>query len=386
MFRTIRFASQQNRLNDARGRSCCASMKNVAIVAVAAAMMSVGLAGCGKDDGKDASTQVVSVKPLPVPTHQDKSESDRPREPEVSTAKLQPADAKDDAAYKSLFLDSSRLSGWVKTQAVTGGTAAAINDYLPELAEVLKPYQPVRVARAAYQRYNRQTLEPVTAILVEAPSHADAYGMLSVASPSVDTIKVGVVCRIDPDDKDMYILRGKYLGVFRGSSRSVESGKAMELLAGKIMFELPGRGGAPNLVSMFMSEGLPMARTFYIRDLVAMRGPGGRDILDAIGMTQTDKFSTALQLGPKAEFAIAAFTVENWETPDVLWVAKYPSHEQAMKAYSAYRLLMRKSSKDRLTQNTLIKEPRGAYLFGCWTMDAESLVHLMKAVEKSFSE
>jgi hypothetical protein len=174
--------------------------------------------------------------------------------------------------------------------------------------------------------------------------------------------------------------------VFRGSSRSVESGKAMELLAGKIMFELPGRGGAPNLVSMFMSEGLPMARTFYIRDLVAMRGPGGRDILDAIGMTQTDKFSTALQLGPKAEFAIAAFTVENWETPDVLWVAKYPSHEQAMKAYSAYRLLMRKSSKDRLTQNTLIKEPRGAYLFGCWTMDAESLVHLMKAVEKSFSE
>lgn len=363
------------------------SVRTMCATTCVAAMMVASLAGCGKEGEQDKSTKVISAKPLPLPTKEQTEPKAEPKR-DVSTAKLQAADAKDDAAYKSLFLESARLNDWVKTKAVTGGTGAVINDYLPELAEVLKPYQPVRVAKATYQRYRNDVLETVNAVIVEAPSEADAYGMLSVASPSADLIKVGVVCRVDPDDKDMYILRGKYLGVFRGTSQSKgsEFAKAMELLAGKVMFELPGRGGAPNLVSLFLTEGLPSARTFYIRDLVAMRGPGGRDILDAIGMVQTDKFTTALQLGAKTEFVVAAFDVENWETPDVIWIARYPSHEAAMKAYSAYRLLMKKSSSDRLTQNTLIKEPRTTYLFGCWTMDAESLVHLMKAMEKSFSE
>lgn len=335
-------------------------------------MVLAGLAvysGCGRED-KPAKKPAPPARPARV-------------ERTTPLPELKPADDRDAADYAGLLLASDRTAGWTKTEPVRG--AAGTGPFVGELAAVLAPYRPVRTARATYQAYHDRAVERVEATIIEAPSTADAYGMLSVACPGEDMIKLANVYR-QMGPEAICILRGKYLGLFKARTTGQDKDhlvKGLELLAGKIMFELPGRGGPPMLVSIFQSEQLPAARTFFLRDLASLRGPGGEGLVDEIGLADPKRMTKLLELGEDVEFALAAFEVKDWPGRDVVWLARYPTAQQARRVYAAYRkVLDGRSSTDALGNNTIIKPARRRFLLGCWTKEAESLALLTKAIEQ----
>jgi len=130
---------------------------------------------------------------------------------------------------------------------------------------------------------------------------------------------------------------------------------------------------------------MPPAETYFLRDLTSL--DHRQELLAYLDLRDTRKMNHLLQLGPNVKFALAAFTIENWTGPDVIWIAQYPSREQALAVYNAYRQVLREAPPERkLPGNTMLMAPQGSYLLGCWTLEAESLVHLMPEIRKHLPE
>jgi len=309
----------------------------------------------------------------------------------TKTPKLTSADDRDDPQYSLMFPASEKVEDWIKTEPVQGADGKDIGKFLPELASVLKPFRPELVAATTYQRFHDNLLETIRACLVRAPSTEDAYGMLTVSCPGKDLSKIGDLWRRARPD-EAYVIRGSYFGIFtcefsKAATRKPTAAdrqhliKGLERLAGKTMFDLPGRGGQPTLVKMFQTEKMPAAQTFFLRDLASLDGPAGSELVDQIGLNEPARMNSLLKLGPEVQFALAAFEVKDWPGHDVVWLAKYPSPEQALKVYQDYREVLRKAAPDpdgirtsmTLAENTMLKPPRGKFLLGCWTVEAEPL-------------
>lgn len=299
---------------------------------------------------------------------------------------FQPADAKDDPAFSSLFPGSDRIGGWIKTAPVIGGDARRLPAMLPNYAQVLMPFPVQSVAMAKYERMHGGKAQSVTVYLVRAATADDAYGMLSVSCPGLDQIRAGEIRRQERPEK-VFAAKGPYFGIFSGQTAGEDKQglvEGLELLAGKVLFEFSERSEPPKIVQYLQNEQLPAASVLFIRSLESLRGPAGREMMAAIGMTNTKGLNKILRLGPTVDFAVAVFTNKDWPGPDVIWLAKYPSRESATAAARDYRGFLNRSKwTDMLVSNTLIKGPRGRFLLGTWTMETESLTspHLMNQIQ-----
>ena len=320
------------------------------------ALGAVVLAGCGKEEKKATDEK----KPVQV----ERETFGKPVPPP-----LQSADEQDNPEYKRLFPASEKASGWTKTEPVRGGPAGQLNEYLPKLVAALSPYKPKTVATATYKRFYDERLATAHAYLVQASNTDDAYGMLSVICPGQDDSKIGDVYRQAGDQ--ICVARGDYLGLFEGDSTDPDD---LISLAAKTMFALPGRGGAPDVVKLLQGDPLPAGRVFFLRDLSSMAGPAGKGLLGDVGLRSAEGMTQLLELGPSVAFALAAFPVKNWSGSDMVWIAKYPSAEHAHTVYLKYKSVLSEASPEsKLHESTVLQQPKGPYLVGCWTAEADSL-------------
>lgn len=335
------------------------------MLATAVAMSLIALPGCGKEETEkkqDVKQPTAPAGPaLPSPT-----------EP----APLAEADDADDPAFKRLFPASDKQTGWIKTEPVKGTKGSELRLYLPALASVLEPYQPVRVASATYQRPSDGQLQTMRAYLVEAPSTDDAYGMLTASAAGPDDDEIVDVSRIG-DNGRLYAVRGRYFAVFAGEKVGT---KDLQAFAAKTTFGLPGRGGPAELVKTFQGDKIPSGEVFFLRDLSSLSGPAGGKLLTDIGLRNPEIMSQLLGMGANVDFVLAAYKVKNWPSPNVIWVARYPSSEQARGVYKKYQELLRSASTEsKLHNNTVLQEPKGRHLLGCWTAEADSLAGFLSS-------
>ncbi len=328
------------------------------------------ISGCGREEPKK--------KKIPASTV--------PAKKAVTAPKLTPSDSKDDPNFALLFPESNKVGGWIKTTPVAGGGKDKLADILPDLAEIFKPFGIENVSSAGYQRMYRLKVESAKVVIIRAKTSDDAYGLLSVSCPSADMVKFGETTRQIKPNK-IFAVKGAYFAIFQADGKGDKKhlAKGLDLLAGKVMFEIADQGGTPMVVEILQTEDLPRAMTLFLRNISSMAGPAGNEILQAIGLKNPEAMNRLLELGPDVDFAVAAYkNDEKWIGPDVIWVAKYPSADKAMRVYRKYWDILKKASPEsKLNNNTMIKAPRGRFLYGCWTMEAESLAHLMGKVRKN---
>jgi len=342
------------------------SSKRIAIVL----LITVLIAGCGRDEEEPAG------KPNGPAGRTQVSPTGAPAAP---TPALEPADARDQAPYAQWFPTSEKLKEWTKTQAVRGNQGENVAQLLPEAAGLVRPYRINAAAAATYQRYARGDLQAVEVTIIEAANGQDAYGIMTVLCPGQDQIKIADVYRLAGPGQ-ICALRGNYLGIFadRTTSQTRLTDEALEEFAGKVMFNLPGRGGAPVLVQIFQAEGLPPADTYYVYGLTSLP----QDLRTQIGMDNPEALTELLKLNPQTPLAVGAFQVEDWPSRNVAWIVSYASHEQAQEVYRNYQDMLKLPTTSPLHRNTIVLAPRGRYLLGSWTADAESLVHILSEIAK----
>jgi hypothetical protein len=69
---------------------------------------------------------------------------------------------------------------------------------------------------------------------------------------------------------------------------------------------------------------------------------------------------------------IAAYRVRGAARPNLVWVVRYDSPDEARKAYDRYQGFLEKAT-DRQSASTMVLKPSGRYLLGTWTAEEESL-------------
>jgi hypothetical protein len=368
-------------------------------------MIAVAIVGCKKEEEKNKPAPMAPVQRT-VPTVSEPTETQSPIAPAQSKTPafkpemrvvpreipaLVPADSQDDARYASLFPASDKVDGWVKTFAVRGGDRSLIGDYLPKLEPIFSPYAVSSIATVQYQRIYEGTIETVKVVLVHAASRDDAYGMMSVACPGADILSAGEIRRqVRPSQ--VCIVKGTYFGIFAASIDGEGSNQAhlvegLDRLIGKVMFEIPERAQTPMVIQVFQAEQLPAATTLFLRNLSSLEGPAGRNLIDLVGLTDLERMNSLLQLGPNTDFGVAIYENEQWLGPNVIWLAKYPTHEKAMEVYNKYRDLLKHATKDdQFLRNTFFKAPRGRFFLGVWTTETESLARLTNKIEQYLPE
>ncbi|MFA5863827.1 MAG: hypothetical protein WC975_03980 [Phycisphaerae bacterium] len=346
---------------------------------LAVAVCALIVSGCGKSD-EQKKTPVVPSAAAPVTAEPENTTSE-------SVSPLKPMDEKDDPRFALLFPDSDKVGGWIKTSAVAGGDIQKnLSEYLPRLAGVLSPFPAETIATVKYERIYQDKIESVTIYLIHAATGDDAYGMMSVCVPGADKHKPGEVRRQEKPD-EIYAVKGPYFGIFTGQTRGEDRQHmidGLELLTGKVLFELSDRAEPPRVVQSLQTEQLPAGTTLFMRSLESIKGPAGKEVIDSISLNNVEKLNKLLRLGPKVDFAVTVYTNKDWIGPDVIWLAEYPTREQALEVAKQYRKVLKKAkSSDKLDSNTLLKGPRGRFLLGTWTMDVESATnpHLMNQIQ-----
>ncbi len=299
---------------------------------------------------------------------------------------LRAVDDKDDPKFALLFPGSEKTDRWVKTSPVAGGEfQKKLSDYLPDLDTILAPFAGESIATATYERMTDGKKETVKIFLIHAATSDDAYGMMSVSCPGPDSYRRGEVRRQAKPD-EIFVAKGPYFGIFTGKTTGADTKdlvEGLEMLTGKVLFELSNHAELPMIVQVLQTEKLPAGTVLFIRNLQSLKGPAGKDILAAIGSEDVERLNKILKLGPKVDFAVAAFTNKDWPGPDIVWIAKYPTREQALEVSHRYRKVLDNPKAGKLDNNTLLKGPLVRFLLGTWTMETESLTqpHLMNLIQ-----
>jgi hypothetical protein len=341
-------------------------------------MVAVMVAGCKKEEEK--------APPSPVtPAPMVKKDVPKPVEPVRAPAvKLTPTDEQDDARFGALFPASEKVEGWIKTAPVRGGDGAKIAEFLPQLGDVLASFSADSVAAAQYQRlYNNET-ETIKVILIKAASKKDAYGMMSVSCPGADILKPGEVWRMLGVNQ-VCVVKGDYFLIFSagttGDAEHLQAG--LEMLIAKMNFEIPERAEIPMIIQVFQTEKMPAAATLFMHDLNGLNGPAGREIVQALDPQDLKRLNKLFALSPEVEFGVALYKSEDWLGPNIVWLVKYPTQEEAQAAYYRYRKETQAAAEgDTLMYNSFLKAPRGRFFLGTWTVETESLAHLTNEIEK----
>jgi len=351
------------------------------------AITALVIGGCKKEEQKSPVIPTTQKGVTPVPTEKP-SEPAPTEEPQVQSPEPQtqftPADDKDEPQFALLFPTSDKAFGWTKTDPVKGGVIKRLPEYLPDLADVLSPYSAETIATVKYERAYNGGVESVRIYLIRAATTEDAYGMMSVSVSGTDQFRSGEIRR-QPAPGQIYAVKGPYFAIFQGQTTAQDTqhlNEGVELLAGKVMFEFSDHAELPMVVQILQTEQLPAARTLFLRDLKSLKGPAGKEILETVGLTDLAAMNKLLRLGPKVDFALAVYTHDDWPAPDVVWLARYPSLGQSSAVAKHYRAIInRAKASDRLNNNTLLKGPSGRFLLGTWTLEIESIPHLMNQIQ-----
>jgi hypothetical protein len=180
----------------------------------------------------------------------------------------------------------------------------------------------------------------------------------------------------------MVFVKGKFCLVLEAIIKSSDT-KSVSPLAEVILEKIPGSGRMPEVVQLLQTELLPQPRTvLFLRNFKTLGGVAGRELLKITGIDKPDVYNRPLKMSSTVDFALAIYEDSKWPGPNVVWVAKYPSIVQALQAHRRYSSIISKSSAGKAERNMTVIAPHGKFLVGSWTMESESVGHLINKVSE----
>jgi len=320
------------------------------------------LVGCDRKPTSSGETGGTPPGPKPIPPV-------KPVEPPTVAM-----DAQDAPDAPRAIPKSHELHGWIKSDPVRVFPASDLASGMPDPARraLLTSFHLQRLARCAYLREG--STETAAVLFIEAASPEDAFGVFSVTTTQLGTLHKDGTIRATEQDGETITVSGWQGNVFAQVRCRTESGKAPapedgDLLLASILFNVPS-ADPPWLLRAIQSEKGEAKKLWVVRStaaLVASHHPV---------LSQIDPAVMDARLGLKGEqiLAVAAVQVGPGEPPNLVWLAQYRQPADAQAANDRYQKALGPDATG-LDANTLVHEPKGAYLAGSWTADQESIQH-----------
>jgi hypothetical protein len=297
-----------------------------------------------------------------------------PGEAVQTTRHRRPVDREDAPDAPRALPKTYELRGWAKSEPVrvfpADGLQAVVTD--PPTRNALGTFHLHRAARCAYEQ------EGTTAavVFIEAATPEDAFGVFSIMTTRPGTLRPDGTIRVVEKAGDAIVVSGWQGSVFSQLRCTAAEGKLLpaeecdELLA-KILFNVAS-ADPPWLMRAVRGEKIELIKLWMVRSTAAL-AVAQNPVLNKLDPAVMDK-----RLGLKGGelLAVALVQVSADEPPNMIWLAHYERTADARAAADRYQQA-RKSVVSQLDENTILDDPKGPFLAGSWTADAESKQKLL---------
>jgi hypothetical protein len=321
-------------------------------------------------------------KPAATEPSDDDTHSTTASSPAVNIAPPR-ADSQDDPAGPRSLPRSGEVQGWIKTEAIrvfpTAKMADAVAD--PGVTRVLKAYRIERLATCVYTGPNATA----RALLVEAESAADAFGIFSMLDPHSSCSP--------RDDNSMRSTRrvGQIMSLSAWQGRNWvrfdckldnETGaKECERLVNRTVFSMIA-ADPPMLMRAVRDIKTQHCELRLVRSARLLAGIDDETLRHLDGAAVDER----LGLAGDATLSVVAATLSADAPPVLIWLAEYPTADAAKAAADRYATALKSAAVGGLDRQTQVAPAKGRVVFGTWTADDEAARNLLKMLGQALPD
>ncbi len=324
-----------------------------------------GVCACRKDEAQD-----IPIESKPLPQSAEPVETVTP-----PAARPVDIDVAQDAPETPGWLPRPRdIVGWQRTGNTTRIDMTRWSDAPAGLAAVAAAYN----TRSALEvRYSAQSPGPTGVdarlILIATASPADAYGMLTTMVRGVPDRAVGTVSAALSEDNryERFCWQGLYyVHVVATGAHDQARQAATDRLIAAVVEPIPSADYPTLLAYMPITHRMP-GRTWIVRRSL---GVLPEEFQSEVLHRTARETSEALGLSPETLTAIVAYEPDPEESPNYVWLTRYPTAGHAAQAMARYKSTL---NVMKPTPQVMMPTPVGRYLCGTWTAGQESIPTMM---------
>ncbi|MBN2561369.1 MAG: hypothetical protein JXQ75_10615 [Phycisphaerae bacterium] len=320
----------------------------------------------------------------PAPAASDSADAGRvpppaPATPESGIARAEGADDKDDPRAPACLPKSYDVGQWFKHEPVrVTDPSGLIQVMTANEAERFGHFRVDLAARCAYaMKGSDGSTAQTQVLLVEAQSPEDAYGLMTCQSASRETADVGGETRVDRGEAlHFHCWQGRsYVHVWTEPPAVASAEEVLPLLR-HIVGRIP-REDRPELLEAIPRDQKDTGQRWLVRSLLSL----SPDAFDLARPPDLKKVNELLDLGNVAFMCIAAYEMPQARQPNVVWLVRYLSKDDAEAAYARYSAFISQAAGPA-TESTNLLRPHGPFLIGTWTAEEESLQYMMPRIKQ----
>ena len=334
---------------------------------------------------------VPPVEPGSIPTPID-AEAGRtpPGATPAPAGGLRGVDERDDARAPKCLPNSGEAGPWVKVEPVSVAEATRLGEVVSLKEAGRLAY--FRIARAARCAYAMTRDHPgggradVQAVLIEAETVEDAYGLLTCQAPTGERLNVGGETRVVKDGGlHLHCWQGYvYLHLWQEPPARASIEEMLPLL--RHAAAKAETAPLPAALAWLPQEGTEPSGRWLLRHLSSLPLTSNvkglpADALAAGAPPDEARASELLGLDRRTLMGIASYRVPGAKRPNVVWVVRYPSEDAAATAYARYTEFLA-NPPDPSWESTNLLRPQGLYLIGTWTAEEESLQFVLPRIQE----
>lgn len=288
-------------------------------------------------------------------------------------------DAQDDPDAPRALPRSSEVQGWIKTEAARAAVAEKMVEFVEDtsIRRLLDGFKFTRLARAGYQSPHARA----EVFLAEGLRPEDALGAFSLAvggaacTPGED----GSLRAAQTIDGKLVLLawQGTTLARVEGTLEREEGRRDCERLLARMLFALPM--AEPPLLMQAVKEVPQEVCRFWI---ARSSGPLARQPNPRLRQIDPAGLDARLGLNGEALLSVVAVEQTRGAAPVVLWLAQYPTADEAKAAAERYAQALATEPRG-LDAVTFVGSAKADYLIGTWTADQETARQMVKMLEEA---
>jgi hypothetical protein len=258
------------------------------------------------------------------------------------------------------------------------GSAEELSKLLPASQALWLDHFHVRsAASSAYMWEGGGRNVIARAVVLEAESPEDAYGLTTCQSSSPEIIDMGGETRVDSGiELRFHCWQGSaYVQVWTDQTDEKAALQTRRLLM-HIVGRIP-RADLPGLVEAMPRESARPGQRWLVRHVAGLSAAtfglqAGFDL---------EEVGKLLGLSGETLMCVGSYDVPQAHQPNVVWVVRYPSEKAAGEAFERYMRRLEGTSEP-VWRSTSLLPPRGRFLVGTWTAEEESMQYLLPRIEQ----
>jgi len=296
-------------------------------------------------------------------------------------AALRGVDERDDARAPKCLPKSGEAGPWVKVEPVSVAEATRLGEVVSlKEAGRLAYFRIARAARCAYAMTGDHPgggRADVQAVLIEAETVEDAYGLLTCQAPAGEKLNVGGETRVVKDGGlHLHCWQGyAYLHLWQEPPARASIEEMLPLL--RHVAAKAETAPLPAALAWLPQEGTEPSGRWLLRHLTSLPA----DALAAGAPPDQARASELLGLDRRTLMGLASYRLPGAKRPNVVWVVRYPSEDAAATAYARYTEFLA-NPPDPSWESTNLLRPQGLYLIGTWTAEEESLQFVLPRIQE----